>query len=325
MRLLKKSSRPSQHVQKPSAPAKPRPKLTHSDSYYKPKIIQENPGSAATYVSQTPMQSPPASKPSPPTLSPPKTPLHKARSSPSQSTSESSPTIPTLASTTAKRPVVPIYSPDYAFNPAKLHRQRTQLESSSGSGSPSRDSSRTRQNVQASHSPAVMTRSRFRPDTPPEAEPRTPYESADTHGSHYFRTFGTDTMYQKTETRETPSTTSKHGEHDDVPSALPTSPISPLPSSMQSIESSPGQTKPRRGSSIFGKLRNPGETLHIFHGHKAESGMPTSPTPDITVSLPQLARSRRRSTLTGYFIRSRRAPPSSDATPSPSPSVLSTN
>jgi hypothetical protein len=324
MRLFKKKSRPLQHSKKsrPLVPQAPSPRRT--SSYFKPKVVEDT----AALLAPAPSQISPdlyfGLKPPSHTEPPKRQEIRKTRSSPSQSTSDS---VPLLTIHPSRHPFVPLYGRDHDFN-RPLHLSRHQPTGSSPASGPySRESSRSRQRLHDSPSTRSLPKRRPRPDTPPEEEPRLPFDSANRHGSHYFRTFGTDTVYQKANveplTRVPPNKLVRQGTLEDIP--LPAASPTPSPSPNPPSETPNEHAKSHKRTSIFGALRHHGKPHHVFHGQRSDNTTPISPTPDITVSSPQLAKSRRRSTITSYFMRPRRLQHSSEASPSPAASGLSTN
>ena len=330
MRLFKKSSQPSQHLRKISTLVKRPPYPRRSSSYYKPKVVEDSATLSAPTPSKPSPKPSPAQKPPTTASNTSGTAVRNARSSPSQSTSESSPALASPTPSPSKRAIVPIFSPDHDFTRLVPKKRRFHVESSSESSSPNVDVSPShivpdsdRQYRRSSLSPELVKQNRYRRNTPPEGEPRTPSERANSHGEHYFRTFGADTIYQKVYPPATCPTPSEQVSYRETPTALAPRSVSPSPSSRPSSDMAKTQRKNRKGSSFFGRLRHPEATHHLFHGHTSHTDLPSSPTPEITVSPPQLAKSHRRSSISSYFPHRAKAP--SETTPSPANSGLSTN
>lgn len=180
-----------------------------SASFYKPNIVEDTmadlaPTMSVTARSPSPDPAPPMSTP----LSAARPPLRRLRSSQSQSDSTYVANVLTTPAT-ATRPALRRTPP----NPANVTLSRISYRASNGtsSGSQSRsdDSVQDRRNArhdsrrprsQAERMSSAESVYRF--DMPPESEPLAPYDTSDRHGDHYFRTFGTDTVYQKQPSRD---------------------------------------------------------------------------------------------------------------------------
>ena len=330
MRLLKKSSRPSQHLRKSRTLGKPPPLTRRSSSYYKPKVVEDSAALLAPTPAKLSPEASPALNTPTPAFSTPTAAVRKTRSSPSQSTSESTQSLIRRSPSPSRRAIVPIFSPDHDFSLRYSQSRRFHTESSSESGSPSGNTSPRdivpnldRHFGLPSLSPEFVRQRRYRRNTPPEGEPQTPFERADSHGEHYFRVFGADTIYQKVYHPATTPSASEQVLYRETPTSLSPRSVSPSPSPKPSSDTAKAHRKSRKGSSFLGRLRYPETEHHVFHNYRGHGDSPKSPTPDITVSPPQLAKSRRRSSISSYFPR--RAKVQSEATPSPANSGLSTN
>ena len=324
MRLFKKKSKPSQHLKKSRASVPQAPVPRRSSSYYKAKVVEDSAAILAPAPSHTSPEPPLGLKPPPHTPSPNRPKVRKARSSPSESTSDSA---PLRTASPLRHPVVPLYSRDHEFKRTQHRSQHQPTGSSSTSGSHSRESSRSCQHLHDSPNTGSFAKRRHCPDTPPEEEPHLPFDSANRHGGHYFRTFGIDTVYQKADlqpiARIFTNRLVRQGTLEDIPSLAASPSPSPSPNPPSATPSE--HVKPHKRGSIFGALLHHGKPHHILHGQGSDNNTPTSSTPDITVSAPQLAKSRRRSTITSYFVRPRRVQHSSEVSPSTAASGLSTN
>ena len=333
-RLFKKTSKPSQHLQKSPAVSKQPPIPKRSASYYKPKVVEDTatviPPTAGPPMTPIPPISPGPKPPRALSSSPTRTPIRKARSSPSQSESASSLTVPTSPLAT-KRPPLLQSGPHRGATPPTSPSHHVNVEASSESGSRSRDSSPNRhtasptsQHAHPRTRPGPMVIKKQPRFTPPEGEPRTPYDTTDRHGDHYFRTFGTDTVYQK---EPSPPTSPFHPE-EPKPVAQPETPGSRPQTPRLPSDLLTSSRKSRKRSSILAVFRHADTTDITTEVHKGGIVGPSSSpanTPDITVSSPQLAKGRARSTVSSYFSESTLTRVSAEATPHSAASGLSTH
>ena len=326
MRLLKKKSKPSQHLQKNTGSEKQRPTIRRSSSSYKPKVIEDT--AISQPVVASPSIPPALSDPRPmtPKSSPPPTPFRRSRSSllprePALFISVPRP-LPIL-----QLPQRPHFGPLGDLAQPEPKSLRISIET------PPRSDSRTRALSPVHHIPTPYhhqhghvrpstdptSNSRFRFDDPPEAEPRTPFDTQDRHGDHYFRTFGVDTMYQK---EPSPPRIEAHP-NERKPISPPLSP-GPRQFVLRTVKDpSVSSRNDHRPSSLFGKRRSAAISDPISEASTSRSGKTTpssaKATPDIVVSSPMMSKSRRSS----YFARAAHRKQSSEATPGSLKSGLS--
>lgn len=226
--------------------------------------------------------------------------------------------------------------PSLDIPPSALSRSRREVDTSSSSPTHSRDSSQDLQHTSHGHhhgrstesSSSVVHKRWYEYNTPPESEPRTPFDSLNRHRDHYFRTFGTDTMYGK---EAPPSTVSPHP--GSAPKHIQFVEPSPSPAMQVSPSESSVSVKTTRKHDNVLKLLHSGpvgnSTPESASSHRSDSSSPSRGTPDIKISTPQLANSRRRSNtgsdLPPYFAQPSQSRASSECTPMSPASALSTH
>lgn len=238
-------------------------------------------------------------------------PLRKSRSSPTNSGSGSSrPAVSPLQTLRGQHVPVSLFddstplspmSPMSPLSPLTLPRSaRSEASGESRSRGSSRNQSLAIRHARDSSSDSAvsMGEKRWYPQTPPEVDPRSPSDSTpSTRSRHYFRTFSND-MIKQTE----------------VTAHFVTAPTSPAavehhlrrkPSSHES----PGRLN-EPASSGKGKRKQSGLLGTWRASHSARSPLLTTPssasgssTPEIRVSSPGLAKSRRKSSISSYFTR----------------------
>ncbi|KAK3719252.1 hypothetical protein LTR37_004471 [Vermiconidia calcicola] len=329
LRLFKKRSKPSEHLRKNPAQVIQRPVPTRTASYYKPKIIEDT--ASIALPTTTPSSTAAVFNPTPP--------AHTSVRKPRLVQSQSDSTIrlsPSSSPPTPRSPQTPRFGHSLDVTLIAPSRQ-ARSQARAASPSTSRDSSPNRRSASANnrHSPSpassISSKRRYRHDTPPESEPRTP--STSRPRNHYFRTFGSDTMYQ-----EEAST------YDSAPlpegrkaSRSSESPVPQAVAARHSSDHASSSKKKRKRSSILEMFRHDPLTESAVEAYASggvtklsspiltPDSLRTPRTPDIKISTPQLAKSRSRSIAGSYFNDSRQVRTSSEHTPGPAVTPLSTS
>ncbi|KAK5163259.1 histone deacetylase [Saxophila tyrrhenica] len=307
----------------------PSPMLLSPTWNTRPKVVEDSaiPPTPTPFV---PTPGPPTSASSNPSLSPPLISLRspfssrKVPSSPTQIESGSS----RGRSTTPQPVTASLYNRSPPLSPPSPMSQPRSAFFEGFADRGARDAPRQRQpaagqsRTSSSHSPmSPLTRPRpWQPQTPPEAEPRSPAESTPTSHRHYFRTFSNDMIKRA-----------------DAPGRFVTAPSSPIEpnettSQQQHVETygsdgrvhpaSPNKNK-RKRSGVLERLRSNSQIRNSVATTPNSVGASSAShaTPDIRISSPGLAKSRRKSSISSYFSSRPRLPNLSAAnTPSPAAS-----
>ena len=332
-RLFKKRSKPLEHLQKLPSLSNKSVELKHSASYYKPKVVEDSaesrqPATAGLDVPVATGSKSPAAQ----AQSTAQIPIRKPRFESLQS--EPSTTIPLPPPTPTENNAGDLWAPmSPGPKSTRLAPRHLHFETFPESRSRSRDSSQSRRHRQAglaSIDPSATSTSVDKWSnhlmTPLESEPTDPFDSMDNHGEHYFRTFGTDTIYQKTS--PSPSPTRPKPTEDIQPTR--TSPR-PVATKMHS-EASSLSLRSLKGSGIFNvsRTRSPAEIAFDLPNSSIVERSPTPSTPGIKVAPSHSPISRRKSHNTSdflgsYFPSRRTQKKSSEALPGSEASTLPTH
>ena len=336
-RLFKRKSRPPQHLQKQLSLPKHQPSPTKSASFYRPKIVEDTailakPSPPSPRLAPAPQLNPPNQ------LSLPPVQARVRKETSSDSLSEPLSPLSVSSSPQASGPAIPsrhLLSPELspqARLPRKLRIEMpSHSQTSSRASSPYRLLTSPKHQNAYSHAKPSSWAERY-VETPPEGEPRTPYERANSHGDHYFRTFGRDTVYEKA---PSPSPLLATLEQPKSPQS-PQTPASRLTTPHMHSAAAAANRRERKRSSVFSVFHSPRRLDNTREGSSSESASMRSPspaqaTPDVHLSSTETAKSRRRSNVStdfggSYFPRTHRHPKSSsEMTPSSANSMLSTN
>lgn len=197
-RLFQKKSLPLEHRSKHAAAVK-RPTSIRSASFYRPKVVEESALPTQPIEAAPSVPNPTKVPPTPLSSSSFRTVIREGRASQSLSQSDSSRETPLSPPPIDVRQGRPRPAPLQVKLPPRPAGFGMHSESQPKSDDSTQNSyaGLSPQHLSTFSSPRLGANQRSRRPTPPEADPRTPFDRTPSHGDHYFRIFGPDTIYEK--------------------------------------------------------------------------------------------------------------------------------